>query len=338
MRVNRPQRSIEQDGRVLRIISRFIAQRHVEIIEIPRHQQQRAIHRISRHPGLKTLLLHPVQHGFVNLNQPEIFNSIQVQRHVTFPPFTGLGQDAHVGTDRIVIEVGLALIERIDAIEHSFDPALNQHRLHPIGIRGSGHHRIRIGRLVSHRKITIGEDNQRVTQRTGRASDDDSISKRRRTRRRGPKALPFRAAIHQVRRHRRVDPKINRCRRSGPSRRRGIQTNFNLVHPDHEKRRIQLKLVRQTANHQAGARSDLRQITGNGQPRRDLIRQSRYSIDKNDKTITRSSRRTRQRRTQNHLRRHFFGKRQSCRTLQHLTWLSVRRHIGRVVDLNRSRQ
>ena len=164
MCIHRPQRSIEQDGRILRIISRFIAQRHVEIIQISRHQQQGAIHRISGHACFQTLLFHPIQYRLVNLDQAEVFDRFQIQGHVTFPPFPGLGQDADVGTDGVVVQVSLTLIERVDPIEDPLDPALDEHRLHPLGIFGSGDHGIRVRGLIAHGKITIREDDERIAQ------------------------------------------------------------------------------------------------------------------------------------------------------------------------------
>ena len=60
-----------------------------------------------------------------------IVDIIQVQRNVSLPTSSCLSENAGIGIDRVIEEIGYSLIERIDSSQHTLDPTFSQLRFGP---------------------------------------------------------------------------------------------------------------------------------------------------------------------------------------------------------------
>ena len=130
------------DGRVRGIRPRLIAEHHVEVVEIARSEQQSVIRRSIVEAGLDAELASATEHGLVDFDQTVVVDRIDVQGHVTLPAATRLGDDADVGVDPVVEEIVDALVERINAGQHAFDPAFCERGpgpIRPVCIGGTRH-------------------------------------------------------------------------------------------------------------------------------------------------------------------------------------------------------
>ena len=104
----------------------LVAQREVQVMEVPGRQKQGVV----GGPVVEARLdaQHPpaAQHGLVDLDEAVVVDRVHVQGHVALPTPPRLRQQAHVGVDRVVEEVGQPLAKRVDARQDALDPALGQ--------------------------------------------------------------------------------------------------------------------------------------------------------------------------------------------------------------------
>ena len=171
------------DGRVRGIRPRLIAEHHVEVVEIARSEQQSVIRRSIVEAGLDAELASATEHGLVDFDQTVVVDRIDVQGHVTLPAATRLGDDADVGVDPVVEEIVDALVERIDAGQHAFDPTFRERGpgpVRPVCVGGT-RHIARVGgidRPVAHDDVVV---TKRLNARSAeRVAGDVSADRRQR--------------------------------------------------------------------------------------------------------------------------------------------------------------
>ena len=154
----------DPNGRVGGVGSRLIAKHHVKIIEVTRSQQQRIIGRAIIDPTVNTEVFPAVEHGFINFDQTVVVHVLEIQSNIALPARPCLGDQAHIGVDRVVQHVGDALVEGIDPGQDPLDPTFSQLWHHVIGplvdCRVSS-----VGRAVTHGDIVVTQRlNPRPTQ------------------------------------------------------------------------------------------------------------------------------------------------------------------------------
>ncbi len=142
------------DSGVGRVGGRLIAEHHVKVVEITGGQQQRVVGRPIIIAGINAQRAAAAQDRFIDLNQAMAVQRVRIQRDVSLPAMAGLLDDAGVGVDGVVEQIAGALIERIDARQHSLNPALSQLRPAPGGPLII-ERMVGVGRTVTHDHIVI---------------------------------------------------------------------------------------------------------------------------------------------------------------------------------------
>ena len=165
--------AVDGDGGVVGVVGGLVAEDLVKVGEVAGGEEEGIVGGGIVVTGVDTEFFGAVEHGFVNLDEAEIVNVVQIQGDVALPAAAGLGEDADIGADGVVEEVVVALVEGVDAVEDAFDPALDQGGLHPTAPGGAGD----VGGAglgpVAHGEIVVAENEERVTERGGSGAADD---------------------------------------------------------------------------------------------------------------------------------------------------------------------
>ena len=146
--------SSDRDGRIGGVRVSLIPHQGVEIVQIAGHEQQGIIGGAIVDPGIDAQIASPAEDRLVDLDQSGAVDVVETQCDGPFPTATRLRQHADIGVDRIVVQVGHALLEGIDPGQHPLDPTLGQLRLRPS--RPLTDLRIgRVGRAISHDEVVV---------------------------------------------------------------------------------------------------------------------------------------------------------------------------------------
>ncbi len=164
------------EGGIGGVVPCLVAEGHVEVVEVSGDEQKGAVDGFRGDAGVQALLADAVEDGFVDFDEAEVIDAGEREGDIAFPAGAGLGEEADVGADGVVVEVGLALVEGIDAIEDAFDPAVDEDRLAPFAGGGTGDDAAVFSGPVAHGEVGVREDEKGVAERRGgRSADDDGI-------------------------------------------------------------------------------------------------------------------------------------------------------------------
>ena len=231
---------VHRDRRIGGVGKGFIAQYHVEVVQVARGEQQRIVSRGIVVPGIDADRAGAIEKGLVDLDQAEVVDVGERQGDVALPALARLREHAHVGVDRGAPVILDALIEWVDARQRTLHEPLYELGFGPAGPCSIGHDKsaARLG-PVAHREVVIPQHEQRCAERIRRRSSD----------RNDVGQIPIRphpwATLHEnpIRLLGGMKPEIQGFQRVCGGR--CIEEHFDLVGPGNEIARRQLKLQRQ---------------------------------------------------------------------------------------------
>ena len=124
---------VDGDRRVGGVRVGLVAEDGVEIVQIPGGEDERGVGRVEVDAGADGEALAAVEHGFINFNQADLVDIVEIQRNIALPAFSGLGEQGDIGVDRVAGQITHALVEGVDLGKHALDPTFHQDRRGPAG-------------------------------------------------------------------------------------------------------------------------------------------------------------------------------------------------------------